>query len=130
MDALLARRRLLLIASFAAVWFIWGSTYLAIAIGIETMPPFTMAGIRFLLAGAMRYFRYLKTGLALVLMFIGTKMCIDPHGHEPKYWFQVHIPISLSLVVVAAVILISIALSLIVARREMRRVRSEIGDPR
>jgi drug/metabolite transporter (DMT)-like permease len=53
MDALLARRRLLLIASFAAVWFIWGSTYLAIAIGIETMPPFTMAGIRFLLAGAM-----------------------------------------------------------------------------
>ena len=51
MDALLARRQLLLIASFATVWFVWGSTYLAIAIGIETMPPFTMAGIRFLLAG-------------------------------------------------------------------------------
>ena len=53
MDALHARRRLLLIASFAAVWFVWGSTYLAIAIGIETMPPFTMAGIRFVLAGGM-----------------------------------------------------------------------------
>lgn len=51
MDALMARRRLLLAVSFVTVWFVWGSTYLAIAIGIETMPPFTMAGIRFLIAG-------------------------------------------------------------------------------
>jgi drug/metabolite transporter (DMT)-like permease len=53
MDALMARRRLLLLLSFATVWFVWGSTYLAIAIGIETMPPFTMAGTRFLLAGLL-----------------------------------------------------------------------------
>jgi drug/metabolite transporter (DMT)-like permease len=52
MDAEHASRRLLIIVSFVAVWFVWGSTYLAIAIGIETMPPFTMAGTRFLLAGA------------------------------------------------------------------------------
>ena len=51
MDALMARRRLLIVLSFATVWFVWGSTYLAIAIGIETIPPFTMAGTRFLLAG-------------------------------------------------------------------------------
>mgnify|MGYP001827549035 CR=1 FL=1 len=53
MDALMARRRLLLLLSFATVWFVWGSTYLAIAIGIETMPPFTMAGTRFVLAGLL-----------------------------------------------------------------------------
>lgn len=51
MDALMTRRRLLIAISFAVLWFVWGSTYLAIAIGIETIPPFMMAGVRFLLAG-------------------------------------------------------------------------------
>lgn len=53
MDAVLTRRRMWIAISFVAVWFVWGSTYLAIAIGIETMPPFTMAGTRFLLAGLL-----------------------------------------------------------------------------
>jgi drug/metabolite transporter (DMT)-like permease len=44
-----------LIAAFAAVYVIWGSTYLAIAIAIRTMPPFLMAGVRFVLAGALLY---------------------------------------------------------------------------
>jgi drug/metabolite transporter (DMT)-like permease len=47
--------RWLLIAAFAAVYVIWGSTYLAIAFAIETLPPFLMAGIRFLLAGLLLY---------------------------------------------------------------------------
>lgn len=41
--------------SFAAIYLIWGSTYLAILIGIETVPPFLLAGTRFLLAGAALY---------------------------------------------------------------------------
>lgn len=44
-----------LIAAFAAVYIIWGSTYLGIAIAIETVPPFIMASGRFLLAGAVLY---------------------------------------------------------------------------
>jgi drug/metabolite transporter (DMT)-like permease len=42
-----------LIAAFAAVYIIWGSTYLGIRFAIETMPPFLMAGLRFLIAGAL-----------------------------------------------------------------------------
>ena len=42
-------RRLL---AFAAVWFIWGSTYLAIRFAIETLPPWMMAAMRFLSAGS------------------------------------------------------------------------------
>jgi tellurite resistance protein TerC len=90
---------------------------------VFTSNVFAILGLRsmyFLLAGAMRYFLYLKAGLALVLMFIGTKMLIDPHGHPPRFWFQVHIPISISLAVVAAIILTSIVLSLVVARHERR----------
>jgi drug/metabolite transporter (DMT)-like permease len=47
--------RLRLIAAFAAVYLIWGSTYLAIRFAIETLPPFLMAGVRFLLAGGLLF---------------------------------------------------------------------------
>ena len=45
----------LLIAAFAAVYLIWGSTYIAIKYAIETLPPFLMAGTRFLIAGTALY---------------------------------------------------------------------------
>lgn len=41
--------------AFAAVYVIWGSTYLAIRFAIETLPPLLMAGVRFLTAGALLY---------------------------------------------------------------------------
>ena len=40
-----------LLVAFACVYLVWGSTYLAIRIAIETIPPFLMAGIRFTVAG-------------------------------------------------------------------------------
>lgn len=43
------------VAAFAAVYFIWGSTYLAIRFAVESMPPFLMAGIRFTVAGGILY---------------------------------------------------------------------------
>ncbi len=45
----------ILIAAFAAVYIFWGSTYLAIKYAIETLPPFLMAGSRFLFAGSILY---------------------------------------------------------------------------
>lgn len=45
--------RLLLILAFAAVYLLWGSTYLAIKYAIATMPPLLMAGGRFVVAGSI-----------------------------------------------------------------------------
>jgi drug/metabolite transporter (DMT)-like permease len=42
-------------AAFAAVYLIWGSTYLAIRYAVETIPPFLMGGVRFVVAGALLY---------------------------------------------------------------------------
>src|SRR5687768_3571068 len=39
----------------AIVYLLWGSTYLGIALAIETMPPMLMAAARFLIAGALLY---------------------------------------------------------------------------
>ena len=49
------RHLIYLIAAFAAVYLIWGSTYLAIKYAIETMPTFLMAAVRFLVAGGILY---------------------------------------------------------------------------
>ena len=46
---------LAVIGAFAGIYFIWGTTYLAIAIAIQTLPPFIAGGTRFLLAGAVMY---------------------------------------------------------------------------
>ena len=44
-----------LTGAFAALYLIWGSTFLAIRFALETLPPFTMAGARFVVAGMMLY---------------------------------------------------------------------------
>ena len=41
--------------AFAIIYFVWGSTYLAIRVGVREIPPFLMAGMRFLVAGVVLY---------------------------------------------------------------------------
>jgi drug/metabolite transporter (DMT)-like permease len=52
---------LLVVLALFCTYFIWGSTYLAIRFGIESFPPFLMAGMRFTIAGFILYcvMRYL-----------------------------------------------------------------------
>jgi drug/metabolite transporter (DMT)-like permease len=50
-----ARMTTLVLVAFAAVYLVWGSTYLGIQIGIESFPPLLLAGFRHLLAGLILY---------------------------------------------------------------------------
>jgi len=89
---------------------------------VFTSNVFAILGLRslyFLLAGALGFFRYLKIGLSVVLAFVGVKMLLDPHESPPQ-WFQVEIPTHISLLVAAAILAISIALSVTAARREKK----------
>ena len=91
---------------------------------VFTSNVFAILGLRslyFLLAGAIGYFRYLKYGLPLVLVFMGVEMLLDPHDRQPPLWFQVDIPITVSLLVVAGILLVSIVLSVTAAHREKWR---------
>ena len=45
--------RTLLLLAFAVIYVVWGSTYLAIRVVVETMPPFLSAAARFLIAGVL-----------------------------------------------------------------------------
>ena len=91
---------------------------------VFTSNVFAILGLRslyFVLADAIAYFRYLKYGLAVVLAFIGVKMLLDAPDEGPAYWWQVDIPISISLAVVGGIILASMAVSVVAGYLEKRR---------
>lgn len=44
-----------IIAAFASIYLVWGSTYLAIRYAVQTIPPFLMGGLRFVVSGALLY---------------------------------------------------------------------------
>ncbi|MDQ2824103.1 MAG: EamA family transporter [Verrucomicrobiota bacterium] len=50
-----APKRIWIILAFTALYLIWGSTYLAILFAIQSIPPFLMAGARFILAGLIMF---------------------------------------------------------------------------
>jgi drug/metabolite transporter (DMT)-like permease len=54
----------MIVAAMLAVYFLWGSTYLAIRVALETIPPFSLGAMRFLIAGG---------GLYAVLRLLGVR---------------------------------------------------------
>jgi drug/metabolite transporter (DMT)-like permease len=48
--------------ALGALYVVWGSTYLAIAVAVDTIPPFTGAAVRFLIAGGLLYLATIRTG--------------------------------------------------------------------
>jgi tellurite resistance protein TerC len=88
---------------------------------VFTSNVFAVVGLRsfyFLLAGAIGRFRFLKAGLSVVLVFVGAKMLLDPHGREPK-WFQFEISTVVSLLVIILILSTSITVS-VLARPERK----------
>ena len=97
----------MMVAAFAAVYLIWGSTYLAIRIAIESVPPLLMAGIRHFLAGVILFAlvrrgapaptrrQWLATGVLGVLFLA----C----GNGGVSWSEQRVPSGLAALLVAIV---------------------------
>ena len=51
----LSRVHLAIVAAFAAIYLVWGSTYLALALALQSLPPFTLMAARCLVGGAILY---------------------------------------------------------------------------
>ncbi len=99
--------RAAVILAFAAVYIIWGSTYLGIRYAIETLPPFLMAGTRFMTAGAI-LFLWAKLNGATVssprtlwrrAFVIGGLLLLCGNGGVT--WAEKYIPSSLAALLVA-----------------------------
>jgi drug/metabolite transporter (DMT)-like permease len=83
------------ILAFAAIYVIWGTTYLAIKIGIESMPPFMMAAIRYLIAGTLLllycFFRKEKFDRKSVLQSLLIGAFVMTAGQAVVFWAEKYI---------------------------------------
>ncbi|MEN8144418.1 MAG: EamA family transporter [Gemmatimonadota bacterium] len=95
-----------LLIAFAAVYLIWGSTYLAIRFAIETLPGYSMSGARFLLAGGGLYIysrlrgaprptrrNWANAALVGALLFLG--------GNGSVVWAEQRVPSGLAALLIA-----------------------------
>ncbi len=96
----------LVLLAFAAVYILWGTTYVVIVIGLESIPPFIMAAIRFLVAGVVLFlicfFRkenILVKGIYKNLL-LGT--IILTGGQGLLFWSEQYIPSGTAAIVVSS----------------------------
>ena len=97
-----------IVTAFAAVYILWGSTFLAIRFAVATLPPFLMAGTRHLIAGAVLYpLARLRSGeqpsranwSAAALM--GALLLFGGNGGVS--WAEQHVPSGVTALLVASV---------------------------
>lgn len=98
----------LVIAAFAAVYVIWGSTYLGITIAVKTIPPFLMAGARFILAGGGMYLVLRQLGVAKptggqwsAATIVGSLLILAGNGGVS--WAQGRVPSGVTALIIASV---------------------------
>jgi drug/metabolite transporter (DMT)-like permease len=111
------------VLAFFAIYFLWGTTFLAIRIAVQEVPPLFAAGSRFFVAGVMLYgFMRLRRqppptraqwrGLAL----LGVLMFVAEYG--PLFWAEKYVPSGIASVLEATLPLITMALEVWVVRRQ------------
>jgi drug/metabolite transporter (DMT)-like permease len=121
-----------ILLAFAIIYFVWGSTYLAIRVGVREMPPFLMAGLRFTVAGLALYgwmrlagvpspsWREWRGATVLgALMFLLDYACL--------FWAEQRIPSGVSAVILAAIPVCITLLEIIFLRTQRLTVRLSLG---
>ena len=121
-----------ILLAFAVIYLVWGSTYLAIRVGVREMPPFLMAGLRFTVAGLALYGWMRLTGVPSpswrewrgatvlgALMFLTDYACL--------FWAEQRVPSGVSAVILAAIPVCITLLEIIFLRTQRLTVRLSLG---
>lgn len=100
--------RIKIFLSFLVIYFVWGSTYIAIRFSIETIPPYLMAGIRFVISGLLlfgwsyhknrilpRVSEIRKSAVVGILLLVG--------GNGTLTWSEQYIPSGLAALILAMI---------------------------
>lgn len=121
-----------IIAAFAAVYLIWGSTYLAIRLAIDSVPPFVMAGVRFTIAGGALYLWARSRGAPpptrrnwIGALVIGVLLLTT--GNGAVVWSEQRVPSGLTALLVATVPVWTVVIVWLVGTGERPRGRTVLG---
>ncbi len=121
-----------LLLAFAIIYLVWGSTYLAIRIGVREIPPFLMAGLRFTVAGLVMWawmrvagtpsptLREWRDATVLgTLMFLIDYACL--------FWAEQRVPSGISAVILAMIPVCITLLEITFLRTQRLTLRLAIG---
>src|SRR5215472_4711898 len=94
--------------AFAIIYFVWGSTYLAIRVGVREVPPFLLAGMRFFVAGLVLYVWAIARGESsptrrqwLAASFLSIFFFVFDYGL--LFWAEQRVPSGLAAVMMATI---------------------------
>lgn len=117
------RLDLRVLAAFAAIYFLWGATFLAIRIAVLEVPPFFSSGVRFLIAGAVLYLfmrlrgqpaptprEWRSVALIALCMFVAT--------YAALFWAEQYVPSGLASVLEATLPVTTVTLEVFVFRQQ------------
>lgn len=121
-----------ILLAFAIIYFVWGSTFLAIRIGVQEVPPFLLAGVRFLAAGAILYAWLRATGTAqpnrrewasvtllAVLIFLVDYGCV--------FWAEQRVPSGITAVMMATIPVFTALAEILILRTQRLTFRLGIA---
>ena len=121
-----------LVLAFAAIYLIWGSTFLGIRYAVETIPPLLMMGARHLVAGCLLYLwvrlrgapapvskHWVSAGVAGAVLFLG--------GHGTLAWAEQRVPSGLAALLSATLPLWVVLLARVKGRDRHLGWRAGVG---
>ena len=121
-----------ILLAFAIIYLVWGSTYLAIRVGVREMPPFLMAGMRFTAAGLALYGWMRLSGVPSptwiewrgatilgALVFLMDYACV--------FWAEQRVPSGVTAVIMASIPVCITLLEIIFLRTQRLTVRLSLG---
>lgn len=115
--------RLLMIAAFFAIYFLWGTTFLAIRIAVEELPSLFAAGVRFFTAGVILYLFLRARGEARPtpvqwrnLCLIALLMFVAEYG--PLFWAEKTVPSGVVSVLAATIPILTLISEMVLLRQQ------------
>jgi drug/metabolite transporter (DMT)-like permease len=121
-----------LLLAFAIIYLVWGSTYLAIRIGVREIPPFLMAGLRFTVAGLAMWAWLRVTGTPSPTLrewrdatVLGTLMFLIDYAC--LFWAEQRVPSGIAAVILAMIPVCITLLEITFLRTQRLTLRLGLG---
>jgi drug/metabolite transporter (DMT)-like permease len=112
-----------IVLAFSIIYFVWGSTFLAIRVGVHEVPPFLLAGLRFFAAGLLLYGWMRATGTPSLTprqwagaTLLGTVIFVLDYGC--LFWAEQRVPSGIAAVVLATIPVFMTLLEIIFLRTQ------------
>jgi len=124
--------RLRMALAFFAIYFLWGTTFLAIRIAVEELPPLFAAGARFFTAGVVLYVfmrikglpspsarQWRNLGLTALVMFVAE--------YGPLFWAEKFVPSGIVSVLAATIPVLTLILEILILRQKHFHVTTVVS---